>query len=121
MSQRLVVVVVDDEPDLRHLLTEILESEGFSVLALAHPSLALSFTSEDKPVLFLLDLMLPGMNGIELARRLRQGPHANVVLIGISASPAMLRAAADSKLFEETIAKPFELPELIDTLRQYAA
>jgi CheY-like chemotaxis protein len=121
MAQRLVVIVVDDEPDLRTLLVDILEDAGFRVVGLAHPEQALTLAAVDTPVLFLLDLMMPEMSGIELARRLRAGAFADLVLVALSASASMLRRAADSHLFEETIQKPFELDHLVETLQRYAA
>jgi DNA-binding response OmpR family regulator len=119
MAQHLVVVVVDDEPDLRDMLVEILQDEGFAVISLPHPSLAL--TLEQKPSIFLLDLMLPEMTGIELAEQLREGPFSDVTIIALSASPAMLRRAADSNLFQSTLHKPFDIDTLLKSIRQYAA
>ncbi|HEY8685374.1 MAG TPA: response regulator [Chloroflexota bacterium] len=118
MTGRLVVVV-DDEPDLRSLICEVLEEEGYSVVSLPHPSLALGL--EQMPSLFLIDLMLPGMTGIELAQQLRQGPFGETGMIGLSASSAMLRHANDSHLFQETIQKPFDLEYLLEAVRQHVA
>jgi CheY-like chemotaxis protein len=118
MTDRLVVVV-DDEPDLRSLICEVLEEEGYSVVSLPHPSLALGL--EQMPSLFLIDLMLPGMTGIELAQKLRQGPYGETGMIGLSASSAMLRHANDSRLFQETIQKPFDLEYLLEAVRQHVA
>jgi CheY-like chemotaxis protein len=119
MTDGTVVVVVDDEPDLRSLICEVLQEEGYSVVSLPHPSLALGL--EQAPALFLIDLMLPGMTGIELAQLLRQGPFGQTGMIGLSASSAMLRHAADSHLFQETIQKPFDLEYLLEAVRQYVA
>lgn len=110
-----IVVVVDDEPDLRSLICEVLEEEGYSVVSLPHPSLALKL--EQVPALFLIDLMLPGMTGIELAQELRQGPFRTTGMIGLSASSAMLRHANDSRLFQETIQKPFDLEYLLAAVK----
>jgi CheY-like chemotaxis protein len=118
MSEQLVVVV-DDEPDLNSLICEVLQEEGYAVVSLPHPSLALRL--EQAPSLFLIDLMLPGMTGIELAQQLRQGPFGETGMIGLSASSAMLRHANDSHLFQETIQKPFDLEYLLATVRQHVA
>jgi CheY-like chemotaxis protein len=111
------IVVVDDEPELREFICEVLEAEGYSVLSLPEPDLALQLA--ERPFLFLLDLMLPGMTGIELAKRLREGPCREVAIIGFSASSAMLRHADESHLFQETIRKPFDLEYLLETVRQH--
>ena len=117
MTAERLVVVVDDEPDLRSLICEVLQEEGYSVVSLPHPSQALQL--QEMPALFLIDLMLPGMTGIELAQELRQGPFAGVGMIGLSASSAMLHHANDSRLFQETIQKPFDLEYLLEAVRQW--
>jgi len=119
MMRDRIVVVVDDEPDLRSLICEVLQEEGYSVVSLPHPSLALGL--RQAPSLFLIDLMLPGMTGIELAQQLRQGLFGETGMIGLSASSAMLRHANDSQLFQETIQKPFDLKYLLETVRQHVA
>ncbi len=118
-TEALHIVVVDDEPELREFICEVLREEGYTVISLAEPDLALNLATA--PSLFLLDLMLPGMSGIDLAQRIRQGPFAGVTIIGFSASSAMLRHADDSHLFQETIRKPFDLEYLLTAVRQHAA
>ena len=121
MSRGTVVVVVDDEPDLRGVLCEVLEDEGYDVISVAHPSQALDLEPEPMPALFLVDLMLPGMTGIELAERIRASPFHGAPLIAISASAVMLRLAAESGLFATTMQKPFDIDELLTSVQQYAA
>ena len=119
MTAERLVVVVDDEPDLRSLICEVLQEEGYSVVSLPHPAQALQL--QEVPALFLIDLMLPGMTGIELAQELRQGSFAETGMIGLSASSAMLRHANDSRLFQETIQKPFDLEYLLEAVRLLVA
>lgn len=121
MPQPLIVVIVDDEPDIRQVLCDILEDEGYEVVGLGHPSLALALDAAQRPSIFLLDLMLPGMTGLELAGRIREGPFADASIIAISASPSMLRRASESRLFQAILSKPFDIDQLVDTLRRYAA
>jgi CheY-like chemotaxis protein len=73
------------------------------------------------PALFLVDVMLPGMSGIELAEQLRAGGFARTPMIAMSASPGMLRAAAESRLFQEILPKPFDLTTLLDCVGRFAA
>lgn len=121
MQDGFVVVIVDDEPDLRRILADVLEDEGFTVLTLHHPAQALTLGPHPRPVLFLVDMMLPGMTGIELAGKLKAGQFRDVPLVALSASPVMLQRAAESHLFATTIPKPFELDRLLDSVRQYSA
>jgi len=111
------VVVVEDDEDIRELLHLVLESEGFEVVALNHPLSLETLDSHRPPALFLLDLMLPGMSGVEAARQLR-GRGFTAPFIAISASRLKLQVAAGSGLFDGTVCKPFDLHDLIECLHR---
>jgi len=68
------ILVVDDEPDIVELLKYHLEREGFRVLAAFDGREALELTVKEHPDLLILDLMLPGLEGLEVCRRLRRDP-----------------------------------------------
>ncbi|HHI79914.1 MAG TPA: response regulator [Planctomycetes bacterium] len=75
------ILVVEDEEDIRELIAYHLRREGYEVLQ-AHNGLdALSLIKEKNPDLVLLDLMLPGMDGIEICRRMKQDPLTRDVCI----------------------------------------
>lgn len=121
MSKGTVVVVVDDEPDLRAVLCEVLADDGYEVISVGHPVRALQLETDAQPTVFLLDLMLPEMSGIELARKIREGKFKSASLIAISASSVMLRLAKDSGLFQTTIQKPFDIDDLLGSVRNFVA
>jgi two-component system alkaline phosphatase synthesis response regulator PhoP len=78
MAQR--ILVVDDEDTIINVVQAYLEKEGFQVMtALDGPS-ALEKTRRDHPDLIVLDIMLPGMDGIEVLRRLRQESQVYVLM-----------------------------------------
>jgi CheY-like chemotaxis protein len=114
------VVVVDDEPGILSVVCEVLEDDGFNVICISHPQLAKEL-DEGTTQLFILDMMLPELNGITLAEQLRNDGFANTPMIAMSASSAMLRAAEDSRLFQGTLPKPFELARLLDLAERYAS
>lgn len=66
------VLIVDDEQDLRRLLGYFLKKEGYEVLEAATGEEALNLAREDPPDLIILDLMLPGIDGIEVCRLLKR-------------------------------------------------
>ncbi len=66
------ILVVDDEADLRELVTHSLKKENYRVITAPDGETALDLAMEKRPDLIVLDLMLPGMDGIEVCRRLRQ-------------------------------------------------
>lgn len=113
------ILVVEDEPELLNLLCDLLEFEGFKVSGAARPDLALSLVGAVSPDLFLIDLMLPGMSGIELAEQLRAVGYATTPMIAISASRLMCNLACEAGIFERAIDKPFDLSTLLECIACY--
>ena len=75
------VLVVDDEPNLVDLVRSYLEREGYAVLSAADGPTALDLARTAQPDLVVLDLMLPGLDGVEVCRRLRRFSDAYVVML----------------------------------------
>ena len=75
------VLIVDDEPNLVQLVRAYLEREGFRVQVAADGPAALEVARSDPPDLVILDVMLPGMDGLEVCRRLRQFSDAYVLML----------------------------------------
>lgn len=114
------VVVVDDERDVLDLICSVLRDEGYDVICLCHPGEVADLKGrQPQPHLFVLDIMLPAMTGIELARQLRTDGFRETSMIAMSASPAMLHAAEESELFHGALSKPFDLDALLDAVDQH--
>ncbi len=75
------VLVVDDEPQIRAVLRGYLQADGFSVVEAHDGETALTSMRADPPDLVLLDVMLPGMDGLETLRQLRTFSDAYVILV----------------------------------------
>ncbi len=75
------VLVVDDEPQIRTVLRGYLEAEGYDVAEAADGAEALAALRTDPPSLVLLDVMLPGIDGLEVLRQLRSFSDAYVILV----------------------------------------
>src|SRR2546429_10023434 len=107
------ILVVDDDPRITDLLRRILSYEGYSVAIAASGSEALTRTLERPPDLIVLDIMLPGLNGLEVAQRLRAAGD-NVPILMLTARDAVadrvkgLETGADDYLI-----KPFAPDELV--------
>lgn len=105
------IVVIEDEPALLQMITDVLDAEGYTVTSVPYPSL--NVTAWPRHVdLFLLDLMLPGHSGTETAAWLGEHGFRRVPKICMSASSQILREAAASSLFDAVMPKPFDLSEL---------
>ncbi|HET7473036.1 MAG TPA: response regulator [Candidatus Limnocylindrales bacterium] len=111
-----VVVVVEDEPGVRSLVGRVLERAGHRVLAFADGATA-GDTLADPSVqvdLLVTDLVMPGPNGIEVARRARRGrPDLPILLMSGYASDA-LRSEGIDEASIELLAKPFSASELLE-------
>ena len=88
------VLVVDDEPHIRTVLRGYLEADGFAVTEAADGESALSALRESQPDLVLLDVMLPGIDGLEVLRQLRTSSNAYVILVTARAEESSSQPAS---------------------------
>jgi DNA-binding response OmpR family regulator len=105
------VLVVDDEPMLRNLLSRLLRMEGYEVLEAEDGLTALDLVAREKPDLVLLDVMLPARNGLDVLGDLRRTSDIPVILVSALAEEADrvlgLKMGAD-----DYVTKPFSAAEL---------
>jgi DNA-binding response OmpR family regulator len=110
------ILVVDDEERLRELLRGYLAQAGFTVLLAADGSQALDLARAHRPDLVVLDLMLPGIDGLEVCRRLRTFSDAYVLMLTARAEEIDrvigLEVGAD-----DYVIKPFSPRELVARVR----
>ena len=110
------ILVVDDEPKITDFIRRGLTYEGFSV-EVAHDGVrGLELAAEGKPDLIVLDIMLPGMDGLQVCRRLRQ--ESDVPIIMLTARDAISdRVAGLDMGADDYLVKPFALEELLARIR----
>jgi len=108
------VLVVDDEPTIGDVVSRYLQRAGFQTRVALDGPQAIAMTAEQAPDLVILDVMLPGLDGIEVMRRLREGEHEGPAVILLTARGeesdriAGLRRGAD-----DYVVKPFSPGELV--------
>jgi len=114
VSAKATILVLDDDPSVRHLLQVMLEKEGYDVVAAADAASALAQCSVQLPDLMVVDLMLPIEDGEmflrEFRRRWRQ---AEVPVVLLSASSARNAIARDLRV-AATLGKPFFAEDLLE-------
>jgi DNA-binding response OmpR family regulator len=109
------ILLVDDDPAILRLLDVNFRMEGFEVEAASHGEEALASAARDAPDVVVLDLMMPGMDGREILRRLREDPATSgVPVVFLTARGRDDAAASDA---ERYIQKPFDTVELVATVR----
>ena len=113
-SQPATLLIVDDEPQVRKLLETLLQHEGYQTLSASSGEEALQLVAQQPPDLILLDVMMPGMDGYEVASQLKgDDTTAGIPIIMLSAlSEQSARVSGLEAGAEEFISKPVERVEL---------
>ena len=110
------VLVVDDDPQVVRLLRVNLELEGYEVVSAGDGNAALEAVAAQKPDLVVCDVMMPGMDGVEVVRRLRaDNQTVPVVMLSAKAMRSDMRAGLDAGA-NEYVTKPFDPAELIEVV-----
>jgi two-component system response regulator MprA len=111
------ILVVDDDPRITDLLRRILAYEGYSVAIASSGSEALNRTLERPPNLIVLDIMLPGITGLEVARRLRAAGD-NVPILMLTARDAVAHRVEGLEMgADDYLVKPFAPEELVARIK----
>jgi DNA-binding response OmpR family regulator len=117
-ESKLDVCVVDDETTIGEVLVDALSQEGYQAAWVATAYDALRQAAERRPRIVLSDVMLPGMDGVELIERIEASgarPRPRCILMSAAPPP---RNAPDDVLF---LRKPFELDSILDLIRDELA
>jgi two-component system response regulator MtrA len=115
-GMRARVLVVDDDPALAEMLGIVLRSEGFAPAFVADGERALSVFRETRPDVVLLDLMLPGMSGIEVCRAIRSESSVPIVMLTARGDTGEVVRGLDSGA-DDYVVKPFKPKELVARMR----
>ncbi len=107
------ILVVDDEPRLVRLASEILKAVGYQVIAAANGESALEMVALEQPDLVLLDIVLPhGLDGYEVCRRIREFSDVPVIMLTAKAQEADLVRGFEVGA-DDYVTKPFSAKELV--------
>ena len=109
------IIVVEDDPDISRLVRHHLENEGFSVRVYPTGTNVLADAERQRPALFVLDIMVPGKDGLEICRTIRQTAGlASVPVIFLTAKSSEADRVLGLELgADDYIAKPFSPRELV--------
>jgi len=114
------VLLVDDYPDALEIWALLLEASGYSVLTASSGAAALRHVDESAPHVAVLDLQLPDVSGLEVARRLRAGPGTSsmtlIALTGRALTPDGEKELAET--FDSVLIKPCDAAVLLASIEK---
>ncbi len=114
------VLIVDDEPDIREVMRFALEGAGFQALEAGHADEARRLIFSEAPDLILLDWMLPGRSGLELAQQLKQNTKTRsipIIMVSAKADEADRVHGLDKGEVDDYVTKPFSPRELVSRVK----
>lgn len=115
------ILVIDDDPHMNLILSRIFRRYGFEVQVALDGRSGIKQALAQMPDLILLDIVMPGMDGVEVARRLRQEPRsASIPIVFLTAfSPAVGRHEVKAVGADGFVSKPFAVDELVETVQAF--
>lgn len=106
------ILIVDDDKEILNLISIYLNNEGYTVIKATDGSMALKMVGEEKPQLVVLDIMMPGIDGLEVCKRIRQSLSIPIIMLSAKVQNndkiAGLLTGAD-----DYITKPFDELEFV--------
>ncbi|MFL5779603.1 MAG: response regulator transcription factor [Chloroflexota bacterium] len=116
MDNKPLVLVADDQPEFTRLVSLSLQQEGFRVESASDGVSALDRVSELNPDILLLDVLMPGMSGLDVLREVRETHPVPIILLTGQTAPKNVSAGLDHGA-DDYIAKPFHPTELAARIR----
>lgn len=110
-SKKTTVLVVDDDVRLLRMMERILDLEGYRVIKATDGQIAMAVFEEQKPDLVMLDVMMPGMDGLTVCKRIREYSFVPIIMVTAKGNDAEKVEGLDAGA-DDYIAKPFSPKEL---------
>lgn len=118
-----MVVVVEDEPDTAEMFAEMVRLIGFQVVKSFGGIRAIDLIAERKPVVVLLDLMMPDLSGLEVLRYMRRDPrlaHIPVIIVSAKGLPSDIKSGLEAGA-AFYLTKPVAFPDLKRAIEEAVA
>jgi two-component system, response regulator, stage 0 sporulation protein F len=113
------ILIVDDQFGIRILLNEVLNKEGYNTFQAANGVQALDIVTKHSPDLVLLDMKIPGMDGIEILKRMKQiDADIRVIIMTAYGELDMIQKARDLGAMTH-FAKPFDIDDIRKAVKDY--
>ncbi|CAI3787927.1 Sporulation initiation phosphotransferase F [Pseudomonas sp. MM227] len=112
------ILIVDDEYLIADILGYALEDEGYMAVKAGNGKRALEILDRERPALVITDFMMPGMNGLELAQKIRSHASFESVPILLMSGAQGNVGRATPELFNAVYDKPFDINEVVARVRE---
>ena len=116
MNKGPIILVVDDEPQILRVMRAGLPARGYEVRTASGGEEALEEIRKEMPDLVILDLVMPGMSGLEVCQRVRESSSVPIIVLSAKGSESDKVAALDSGA-DDYVTKPFGMNELLARVR----
>jgi two-component system phosphate regulon response regulator OmpR len=117
MGQKATILIVDDEPDIRDVLEEYFTGHGYTAIGAESASAARAIAAQHSIDLALVDIHMPGEDGLSLARHLRERYASTAIVMLTSASTVVDRIVGLEMGADDYIPKPFDPRELLARIK----
>ncbi|HET6871903.1 MAG TPA: response regulator [Sporolactobacillaceae bacterium] len=115
------ILIVDDQFGIRILLNEIFQKAGYSTFQAANGAQALAVVKQEKPHLVILDMKIPGMDGLEILKRIKKDyEEIKVIIMTAYGELDMIQEAMEVGAVTY-FSKPFDIDELLKTVQNQLA
>lgn len=111
------ILIVDDEPNIRDLLSTSLRFAGFAIRAVGNGAAAISAVLEEEPDLIILDVMLPDINGFSVTKRLREAGYTAPILFLTAKDDTDDKITGLTVGGDDYVTKPFSLDEIVARIK----
>lgn len=118
MSDKRTILIVEDNPMNLKLARDVLEAKGYRVVAAENGEDGVALAGAEHPDLVLMDIQLPGIDGVEALRRLREDPATSRILVVAFTASVMAgeRSRVTAAGFDAFVSKPIDLKPFLATI-----
>jgi two-component system KDP operon response regulator KdpE len=110
------ILIVDDEPQIRRVMRTTLAAEGYTVVEACDGAEAIEKARSERPDLILLDMNMPGLDGLEACREIRSGSQVPIIMLTVRSAEKDKVRALDAGA-DDYVVKPFGIQELLARVR----
>ncbi len=110
------ILVVDDEPQIRRVMRATLSSQGYTIVEAASGAAALEKLRRERPDLILLDMNLPGLDGLDTCREIRTSSNVPIIILTVRSGEKDKVRSLDAGA-DDYVTKPFSMEELLARIR----